>query len=293
MITTNLKGGLGNQMFQYATGLALAQKNNDELLIDNSGYFDSRVVNSDTPRTYELGHFNISASVASPEQINKAKYPYGIFSKIIRGINKKILQRNYLDFHPEIFANPTNNKNIYLDGFFQSEKNFLSIRSQLLKEFSLKKDLPNKDLTQEIEQSNSVAVHIRHGDYLNDPKTNEYHGTCSEQYYQKAIDEIRKTVTDPIFYLFSDDPEWINDNFEVDGINMKIGTDSKLSPQEELVLMSKCKHNIIANSSFSWWAAWLNQNDDKIVIAPTPWVDKEPNPHKNIIPESWIQIPKN
>lgn len=287
MIIVNLKGGLGNQMFQYATGLFFAQKNNDLLLIDNSGYFDKRVVNSDTSRAYRLDCFNISAEIATQDQIKAIKYPLGIVSKMTRGINKKILKKYYLDFHPEVFEK---RGDIYLDGFFQSEKNFLTIRSEILKEFTLKNEINKANLLSEIQNTNSVSVHIRRGDYVKDKNTNQYHGTCSKEYYLSAIEKIKAKVSDPVFYFFSDDLDWVKNNFNIDNIKMKIGTDKSLSDCEELILMSKCKHNIIANSSFSWWGAWLNINDMKMVYAPSNWVNKKPNPHPNIIPESWIKI---
>lgn len=290
MIIVNLKGGLGNQMFQYATGLSLAIKNNDELLIDNSGYFDQKVLNSDTPREYGLNCFNLSAKVATPEQIKKHKYSLGFLSKIIRVINKKVFRKYYLDFHPEIFQKTGD---VFLEGFFQSEKNFLKIRPLILKEFTLKKEIFNTDLLAEISQNDSVAVHIRRGDYITDKKTKKYHNTCTKEYYFNAIEMMKYKIPHAIFYFFSDDINWVRENFNIDNVKMKIGTDLNLSDCEELILMSKCKHQIIANSSFSWWGAWLNNNKNKIVLVPSKWMSKIPDPHPNIIPKSWTTVQIN
>ncbi|MDD2225312.1 MAG: alpha-1,2-fucosyltransferase [Candidatus Shapirobacteria bacterium] len=277
-------------MFQYATGLSLAFKNNDELLVDNRGYFDHRILNSDIPRKYGLNCFNISAKVATYEQIQKHKYPLGFLSKIICIINKKVFRKYYLDFHPEILDQKGD---IYLEGFFQSEKNFLEIRPLILKEFTLKKEIFNADFLAEISQNDSVAVHIRRGDYITDKKTKKYHGTCTKEYYFNAIEMMKHQIPHAIFYFFSDDINWVRENFNIDNVKMKIGTDPNLSDCEELILMSKCKHQIIANSSFSWWGAWLNNNKNKIVMVPSKWMSKIPDPHPNIIPKSWTTVQIN
>lgn len=312
MIIINLKGGLGNQMFQYATGRSLVNKNDAELFLDKTGL--EKTAYSDTPRAYELGNFNIIENFVDENKLKKVKYPYGTISKGFRFINARILKKNNLDYHPEFLKNLAKKfraqKNVYLDGFFQSEKNFsdvdLEVRETLLKEFTLKEEeISNtfREMSGRIFiEDNSVSIHIRRGDYVENTDTNKYHGTCSLSYYKEAIkimkDKVEKideekTLTLPIrFYIFSDDIEWVKENLEITD-NKQFVSDKKLSYQEELILMSKCKHNIIANSSFSWWGAWLNQNSDKIVIAPTPWVDKKHNPHKNITPESWLCIPKN
>lgn len=286
MIITKLKGGLGNQMFQYATGLCLAQKNKDKLLLDVSGYHDERVLNSDTPRQYRLDNFNVSSDIATNTQIQKVKNKFGILSRILRYIDQKYINNYYKDYHPNIF----NKKgDVYLEGYFQSEKNFEKIREQLQNEFSLKNEISNNQLIEEIKSFQSVCIHIRRGDYVKDEKTNKVHGTCTIEYYKNAIKYISEKTDTPVFYFFSDDIDWVKENFPIDNITMKIGTDNKHEDYEELTMMSYCKHNIIANSSFSWWSAWMNQNPDKIVIAPLKWTNIASD-HRNIIPETWIRI---
>jgi len=281
MIIIKLKGGLGNQMFQYATGISLAMKNADELFIDNGEY---EKINRDIPRNYELSGFDITSNIATQKQIDSVLNP---FSKISHLFNQKILRKFYRDYHSEIMKQKGN---IHLDGFFQSEKYFENIRPTILREFSLKNPIPNQNLLEEIENNNSISIHIRRGDYIKNKETNSYHGTCSKEYYESAIKNIKSQFPDAVFYFFSDDIKWVKENFDIDGNATKIGTDEDHSNPEELILMSKCKHNIIANSSFSWWAAWLNQNPNKIVIAPKKWVNKVPNPHPNITPETWTKL---
>jgi len=292
MLTTNLKGGLGNQMFQYATGRALAEKTGQTLLLDISGYSDPRAVNSDTPRTFDLGVFNIKAEIATSKQIRQIKYPLGIFSKILRKINKKILRRYYRDYHPKLLKNLAKKKNIYLDGFFQSQKNFKEIRQKLLEELSLKESGKNsivQEFAEKIGNSNSISIHIRRGDYANDPKTKNYHGLIPLSYYEKAISTIKQKNENPVFYIFTDDISWAKENLKMEYQTIFV-SGNDFTPQQEIYLMSKCQHNIIANSSFSWWGAWLNTNPKKIIIAPKKWTKTTTKVHPNIVPKSWIKI---
>jgi len=283
MITIKLKGGLGNQMFQYATGRYLSIENKSDLFLYKD--FEN---NTDTERNYELSEFNVNENLTDKFKSN---------------FINKILRKFYFDYHPN-FLNKlgqeiSENKNVYLSGFFQSEKNFKSIRDILLKDFTLKEesksDLFKEKSNQISNHPNSISLHVRRGDYAKNSKTNKYHGVCSPSYYKKAVDFIKeKTADGSRFYIFSDDINWVNTELLPElNIDAEIISSKGLSMQEEMILMSKCNHNIIANSSFSWWGAWLNQNNDKIVITPTPWVDKKPNPHPNILPEEWITLPKN
>jgi hypothetical protein len=288
MILTKLKGGLGNQLFQYSTGRYLAHKTGDTLQLDISSF---KKTGSDTFRNFDLNKLNINA------EISEKTLPF--YLRLKRFLNHKFFRKFYQDHHPELLRKNEekikSGKNIYLEGYFQSEKNFSEIREILLKELTLKEEFQSqtfKEIKNEISNCNSVSIHIRRGDYIKNPSVTKYHGICDINYYQNAISEIKNKITNPVFYFFSDDSKWVAENFEMNE-KMKIVSGKNLSAPEELFLMSFCKHNIIANSTFSWWSAWLNQNHDKIVIAPTPWIDALPNPHKNIIPETWIQIPKN
>lgn len=288
MIIVKLKGGLGNQVFQYAAGLAVASRRDQKLKIDTTGYDDPRVINSDIPRKYGLFAFNISGSIATAEEVRKARNPFGIFSKALRFFSQKFLRRYYLDYHPEFFKK--NHK--YVEGFFQSEKNFASVKEKVIREFTLKKEFESDVFLAEknkVYKIKSVSVHIRRGDYVNDKVTNDYWGTCSKEYYKEAIDLIRSKIEAPIFCFFSDDIEWVKKEFG-EQPDFKYISNSSLKDYEELMLMSLCAHNITANSSFSWWGAYLNQNPSKIIIAPKKWVIRNYGLHPNIIPLSWIRI---
>lgn len=289
MIIVKLSGGLGNQMFQYSFALNLATKNSEKLKIDATVYKNNCNGSNDTPRGFDLDKFNISSPLANSNEIKKIKYPLGLFSKVNRFLQQKILRTYHLDVYS---LNNKLKKDTYLDGYFQSEKNFTENSSLVRKEFSIKKEFLSEhvqEISTKINQCESISIHIRRGDYAQDEKTNKYHGLCSLSYYEGAISLITSKVKNPHFFIFSDDLEWVKKNLPINHPHTFV-SDGVLIPQQEMYLMSKCKHNIIANSTFSWWGAWLNENPDKIVIAPKKWVNIEPNPHPNIIPETWITI---
>jgi len=282
MIIVNLKGGLGNQMFQYALGRILALKNKDTLKLDTSGYPRQKL------RAYGLDTFNIVENIATKKEIRKLKYPYSIFSMLWRRFSFKILQRHHIGWEPEALKRTGD---IYLDGFWQSYKYFADQADIIKQDFSLKEPLENKypDLVDKVKKTASVSLHIRRGDYANSKITNYYHGTCSPRYYREAIEIIKNKVTEPVFFIFTDEPAWAKANLQFIQPAVFVA-DYQLSDGEELALMKICQHNIIANSTFSWWGAWLNSHPDKIVIAPKKWANKDNEAFKDLIPPKWIRI---
>lgn len=288
MIITRLIGGLGNQMFQYAAGRCLAEKNNTVLKFDVTDFpFDKL-------REYELGVFNIKEEFATEKEI-EALSPK-IFSKFKRGMNKVLLKKpdipasyikeKHFHFDPEILLL---SRDVYLDGYWQTEKYFSDIKEIIRNEFTIKNPLEgqNKELFDTISSVNSVSIHIRRGDYVSDPVVNESHGLCGIEYYEKAVQYIAKQVENPHFFIFSDEYEWVKDNLKLD-YPYKIPQDNINKGYEDLRLMKACKHNIIANSSFSWWASWLNDSSNKIVIAPEKRFNKPGRNIKDLYPEGWI-----
>ena len=283
MIIANLRGGLGNQLFQYAFARRMSIVNNDDLKLDiYSGY-----TNDKFKRKYSLNNLNIKEELATHKEIKKIKYPYGIFSKIKRFINFKILKRYNVEFKKE---NLNLKGNLYLDGYWQSEKYFFDTRNTLLKELTLKNSFSGvaKDIEKQEIECNSVSLHIRRADYILNKQVNNDFGVCDLDYYYKAIKIIKNKVNNPHFFIFSDDINWAKDNLKIDDPIIFVSR-ANLQDYEELMLMTKCKHNIIANSSFSWWGAWLNNNPNKIVIAPKQWFKNLKINTKDIVPETWIR----
>lgn len=294
MIVVKLMGGLGNQMFQYAAGLSLAQTNKTELLIDES-FLIAETQNLYTKRNLELQCFNIDIKIANEKDIKRFNITRS--NKYIRG-----LQRNFpflfsnlyaaesgMTFQKEFFNFP---KNTYLDGFWQSEKYFKNIESVLEKKFIPKEKLntENSDWLNKITNSESVSLHIRRGDYVINKNSQEHHGNLNDSYYINALNIIKSKNSNIEVFVFSDDLNWCRENFNLEDKTHFIDTNQKENFHFDMHLMSHCKHNIIANSSFSWWGAWLNKNPEKIVIAPKNWfTDKSINTF-DLIPAKWIRI---
>jgi hypothetical protein len=289
MIVINLKGGTGNQLFQYALGRHLSIKNNVPLKLDTSGLIRANAV-GDIYRPFTLEDFRIHKEVATQDEIRRLKYPYGIFSKAWRFISFHASRDKNTLFNPRILSKTGD---IYLDGFWQSPNYFDSIRDTLLAEFTLEKPLGSgaAKLAAMIDSSESVSLHVRRGDYAANPRVAYEFGACTSEYYTNAVTHIHTAApVTPTFFIFSDDIPWVKQNLSLPETVVFVD-EPGITDTEELMLMSRSKHNIIANSSFSWWGAWLNQHQSKIVIAPKPWFDHQPY-DKDLIPPSWIRLQK-
>ena len=285
-------GGLGNQMFQYAAGRCLAHLHNTELKLDLT-YLNADSLNKYTKREYKLDVFNISAQIAGENDLKKfqplerGKITRTLMRKLPILFSKLIANESGHNFQKEFYSYP---KHVYLNGFWQSENYFEPIKDILLKEFSLKEklDVKNEELASQIKNSASVSLHIRRGDYVDRKESNDLHGLCSLEYYEKAIKHIQKTNPGINLFVFSDDVAWAKANLKTDvPVNF---IDSNNSGHVDMYLMSLCKHNIIANSSFSWWGARLNQNPNKTVIAPMQWFADVNHATPDIYPENWVKI---
>jgi len=286
MVIVKIIGGLGNQMFQFAYAKALQKKGYD-VKIDISVFETYKLHGG-----YGLDKYTIDLEVASQNEIGKFK-AVGLISKIrnkLRIKNSKILKESNRLFD-EKYLNIDDVK--YIDGYFQTEKYFLNIRDVILKQFKLKEEISNysKDIKNQISSTKtSVSLHIRRGDYLTSVNSN-IHGVCDLEYYKKAIGLLDEKLGETRYFIFSDDIAWVKENLKMDNA-IYIDSKEKRIPHEDIYLMSLCDHNIIANSSFSWWGAWLNQNNEKIVIAPNRWfTDEKMNVNaKNIVCDNWMRI---
>ena len=291
MIIVKLIGGLGNQMFQYAVGRHLAMKNKCMLKLDTSGFKDYKL------RNYDLGHFNIQENIATSEDLSRVTFPS---DKWICKIGKH-LRTKYTDIPQIQYINEqtynftleilTLGDNTYLDGYWQSEKYFSDITGVIRDEFIVKNkpDPINESYLGEIRDCESISVHVRRGDYVSNPTTARVHGFLGSKYYYDAINAILERVDNPHFFIFSDDPEWAEKNIKPDAPITCVKHNGAKN-YEDLRLMSTCKYHIIANSSFSWWGAWLSSNKDRFVIAPRRWFKSDSLNARDLIPESWHKI---
>jgi len=292
MIIVNLIGGLGNQMFQYACGYALGR---------DSGL--TVKVTADLLDTYsrhngpELNRvFRTSAPVAEPRDMRKLLGGWRAIPKVRRLLALRAL-RSLRGRH--FFVDPQfrfskelqrlAGRGMYLQGYWQSERYFSRHANMIRKEFTFGNPPTgcNAELALQIRQGVSVSLHIRRGDYASCPKTLAYHGLCEPEYYFRAIDYIRRHIPKFRIFAFSDDPQWVAGTLKSRHPEMVI-VDHNLGDQShnDMLLMSLCHHHIIANSSFSWWGAWLNPDPNKIVIAPCKWFANGPD-SADLIPESW------
>ena len=286
MIYTNIYGGLGNQMFQYAIGKNLSIVNQTDFKIDTYKMSDYQL------RNFLLSKFNISASIVKNGEVEKFQYNRYIdfvLKKLCQyniKLSDKIFEKKEFFFDPEV----TKIKDGYLFGYWQSFKYFENIRDVLIKEFTLinEFDLENKLIRNQIRESNSVSIHIRRGDYVMDKKNKSIYNVFGIEYYHNAINFISNKVDTPKFFVFSDDLEWASKNLKVSNA-VYVDVNTVNNPENDLILMSSCEHNIIANSTFSWWAAWLNQNVNKIVVAPKKWVNNIEY-LDDLYPENWIRL---
>lgn len=291
MIIVRLYGGLGNQLFQYAAGRRLANAHNTELRLDTSSLREGAW------RRFELGAFNIDGKIASEGQIIIAKYGKRKLASRALGrlLNRPpepastFVRERHFHFDQDILTLPDG---VYLDGYWQSERYFKDIEDIVRSEFEVKSPPrgKNKELTELIKACNSVSLHVRRGDYVNNPQTHEFHGICGVDYYKRCIEYFRGTVEEPYFFIFSDEPSWAKEHIDISHKMTIIDHNGPDGSYEDLRLMSYCQHHIIANSSFSWWGAWLRGNAGKIVIAPERWFRRDDLDTKDLIPETWIRI---
>lgn len=290
MIVVNLMGGLGNQMFQYAMGRRLALYHKTDLFLDCT--FLNTESHHHIKREYELDVFKIKAQIATEKELKKFKSSNRISSRVQQRFpglfSYKVISEKSHTFNKSIL---TASNNSWLNGFWQSEKYFIDIETIIRSDFEFQSPLQglNKTLAEKIGSSESVSLHVRRGDYTN-PTTLAFHGICSPDYYYQAVETLSKKVAVRELFLFSDDAEWVKQNMRFSLPVTYIDHNTGKNSFEDMRLMSLCKHNILANSSFSWWAAWLNANEHKTVIAPKTWfADKQVNT-RDVIPDNWIQL---
>lgn len=278
--------GLGNQMFQYAFAKSLEKRNPGKVYLDiNSSYRKYfRRKESSVLRPFMLDEFDIKLPSIDVEKLDEWKFirQSNFFEKRLyrRSINSKYKYQFVSDTYDVTEYSPSyyyTRDDSYYMGWYQNEKYFKHIRNEILEDFTLKKKLFVPDII--TGSNNTVSIHVRRGDFVSG-------GWCmSENYYKEAIEIIKRKVWSPVFIIFTDDVEWVKNNmFSDDGFFIQ--DYGNYTAAEELMLMSKCKHNIIANSSFSWWGAWLNTNEEKVVVGPKEWTPRQKNPNS----EDWISI---
>lgn len=289
MIIINITGGLGNQLFQYAFGRALSIKNKCQLKLDISSYQNYEW------HDYSLRPFSIRENFADKSDCELLK---GEKFSFVRKIKQKIFNNKKFYYSEKDLRFNEKYKNLanpaYISGYWQSEKYFKQVEKIIRNEFKIviPPSKPNQNLIKKIEKENAISLHIRRGNYANIKHVNKVHGTSPLSYYNDAIKVLIPKIPDPVFYIFSDDIEWAKKNLIINNETVFVDFNNSTTDFEDMRLMSMCKHHIIANSTFSWWGAWLNDSKSKIVIAPKIWFNdvNMNNQTANLIPSNWIRM---
>lgn len=298
MILVRLSGGLGNQMFQYAAARRLALVHGASLHLDTGRLRHTDP--GDTPRGYALGCFTLSASLATPAEERlcarlerRAAAPLGRLlgrcGLAVRRSGVQYVRQRTSAFNGSLLSLPDN---CCLDGLWQSEQYFCDIRDTLLREFTPRVELadPDRRLAADIASCCAVSLHVRRGDYLTNPRAANHHGTCSQEYYRQAVAAMAAHEPDVRLFIFTDDPEWVARNLRFDVPSTCVSVPDCDDACRDLQLMRLCRHHIIANSSFSWWGAWLADGPAKTVIAPARWYADPTRDASAIIPDTWLRV---
>ena len=285
MIITEINGGLGNQLFQYAAGLSLAFKHQTTLKVS------IQFKNKDTYRNLGLSNFNTNIIEATQEEINQL-YPSSTPKRAIQALLPPQFKHYFREKH---FAYQSGfNKlgpNVYLKGYWQSELYFSLIADQVKAKFTLKPEFYSsvQSLINEINTSESISIHVRKGDYLVHPYS-DYYASLESAYYNNALAALQENLPQLKLYVFTDDPKWVKENLALPIPYTLISGVQTTSMYEDFQAMLSCKYHIIANSSFSWWTAWLSARDGKKVVAPKEWFKNGPSDTADLIPKSWLIV---
>jgi len=283
MIIIKLEGGLGNQMFQYALGRNLSLIHGTPLKVDYSYLKQS----NQSGRSLRIDNFKTLLHEVTKKEVSDHTSFFQKILDVIRLKKKTVVEKSNM-FDPNILLQ----NNGYFVGHWNNLKYFKENEKVIRDDFKIKNSFGEcaKIYENQINSSlNSASIHIRRGDYVSIKKIQEKHGLLPISYYENAMNIIIEKYADTTFFVFSDDIEWAKQNLS-QKYPLVFVSNPAIQDYEELILMSVCKHNIIANSTFSWWAAYLNNNPGKIVISPRNWFTNPQNNKNDIIPSTWIQI---
>jgi hypothetical protein len=290
MIVTRLVGGLGNQMFQYAVGRHLALRRGTALHLDLS-WFD-RVPAGETPRRYGLAPYRLDARLDGWEHVRRRPAAgHGIAGRALRRLGVeagRVMIDRAAGFRPEVLDAPDGT---LLVGHWQSERYFRDIAGAIRSDLTLPDPPAGRDakILEAIRAAPSLSVHVRRGDYVTDAATARAHGLPGPGYYREAIAAVAARVERLRVFVFSDDPAWCEANLELGHPSTTVAHNGDAAPHEDLRLMAACRHHVLANSSFSWWGAWLASEPGAVVIAPRRWV-VDPAGVPDVHADGWLTL---
>jgi hypothetical protein len=295
MIAVRLQGGLGNQLFQYAAARSLADRLGRDLGLDLRGFTPLGRERKDTPRPYLLDRYAIRARAVPTGTFLRMGFP---FSRQVRrvwrgaGFGRGLLaQEAGLNYQPDLKTRARTASFVYLDGYWQSWRYFQERRAALLQDLTPlhKPSAVNAASLKRLARENAVCVHVRRGDYVSLPAAAAYHGLLGADYYRAAVKRLGAAARGARFYVFSDEPAWARRNLGLPGKVVVVDQNSVDKPEEDLRLMAACRHFILANSSLSWWGAWMGSRPGKRVVAPKSWFRQGPAT-PDLCPKDWMRI---
>lgn len=291
MIIVELNGGLGNQLFQYAAGLSLSLHHNVPLKVNPLSFSKPDPITG-TKRQLELNNFEGSPVIASEKEIESLLQQPSAIRLLEKGLpfhKRKVYKEKGMSFDPNFFKS---RKETYLKGNRQSEKYFKAFDNEIRQLLTVNKTVVSNAVISYAELlhgQHSISIHIRRGDYLTQIALDVL-GILPVEYYQRAISYFTEKINTPVFHIFTDDTEWVKTNLKLECDYSIVSDTISKTAMEDFYLMQNCKHNIIANSTFSWWSAWLNNSPDKTVIAPLKWYNSPSFDNKDLIPTNWIRL---
>lgn len=287
-VLVRLEGGLGNQLFQYAAGRSLALATGRDLLLDSSAY------RADPLRSYQLDRFAIAARPLRRGDVPWFRLRRSRLGAILPRRARVEIVREAFPARVPVWPEPgaaSDPGTPYLIGYWQSERYFAPIADTIRREVRVNAapEERNARLLAEIAAGDAVAIHVRRGDYVSNPVATAYHGLCGLDYYRAAIRRLAESVPRPHCFVFSDDLDWVRTNLDTGHPTTFVGHNTD-TPWEDLRLMAACRHFIVANSSFSWWGAWLGDRPGKQVIAPARWFRADHGGEGEIVPAGWLRM---
>ena len=294
-VTVTLCGGLGNQLFQYATARAVAIRCNADLVLDLSWFDEVLSSPNVTPRKYALAPFCLPVHLARASSVTGAKIPLleRVFHRLGDWFGLELVGRRFTEesfrFDKRVLGLQAP---VWLSGYWQSPHYFSDVAPQIREEIGALRGLSDScvDLLQKIRATDSICVHVRRGDYVTNKEAASFHGLCSLDYYRNGVRRVADGLDSPHGFVFSDDPVWAKDNLKLDIEFTVVDVNGTEEPHFDLWLMAACKHFVIANSSLSWWGAWLASSSGKIVIAPARWFAKSTMDTSDLFPSDWMRV---
>ncbi|MCY7350061.1 MAG: alpha-1,2-fucosyltransferase [Cytophagaceae bacterium] len=281
MVISRITSGLGNQLFQYACGRAVSLRHGVPLKLDLQNFTQHK------NRRYALDAFAIEATEATPGEVRMAlRYDTFWHRALTPRTHQRVLRERTMRVDPAVLqAGPE----VYLAGYWQSPTYFEDVETEIRREFTWKIPFPPQSVRwlEQIDQKNAVAIHVRRGDYVSNPDYARRFGTLPLSYYERALRYLAERLEGLHGFVFSDEPDWVKANFPT---TIPLTIVQGNTDTEDLRLMSACRYHVIANSTFSWWGAWLNPHADKLVLTPARFFHDPKLNTQDLLPERWIRV---